>query len=392
MFFDTTDTTTFARGARSLAAVAMPMMLACLACGPGSTVARCEEGALDVVEVSSRDDIDALPRVETIRELRVIESDLEDLSGFECLKKAENIFIERNPRLRSLEGLEALTEFALFDGPALHGAEFSISENPELRTLAGVDALERLDGSLRIRQNEALVELDGFDALRLVDFQLEIAGNPGLETITGLTAYVGAEPEGEAGRGALLVQDNPRLTAVTLANDVSIVALNVRNNLALQGLAFRIAFNPLWYEIADNPALVGLPDVLSVGPPPVLNLPCDYSIVNNDALTSLEGLSRLDDVGLLIVQDNDQLVDLRGLESLREAHELTIENNAALTDLAAIDPAREGVLATVLDLLAVRDNVSLPSCEADALAAEMLANNADLMVEVSGNGDGGTCP
>ena len=56
--------------------VAATYALASSACGPGRGAADCEPGALDVVEVRSADDVAALPRVEMIAELHVVESDL----------------------------------------------------------------------------------------------------------------------------------------------------------------------------------------------------------------------------------------------------------------------------------------------------------------------------
>ena len=115
------------------ASVTWSALLFGMGCHNDTSLVGCDADELDIVEVRTRNDVVDLPRAETIRELHIVESDLDNLSGFECLKKTEKIVIERNATLRSLEGLGGLTDFALFDvSIQSKGAEFSIASNPEL--------------------------------------------------------------------------------------------------------------------------------------------------------------------------------------------------------------------------------------------------------------------
>lgn len=364
--------------------VASSTLLLAAGCHDDTSVVGCDPGELDVVEVHTRADIADLPRVDTIRELHVVDSELEDLSGFECLKRAENIYVERNPNLRSLEGLEGLTYVGLFDESIeLQGGELSITGNPQLATLDGLDALERVEGFLRIRDNAGLVELEEFDALRLVEWSIEIADNPSLEAVRGFASYEGAErPRDEWGGGGLWVHDNPRLVEVALPRPIAVKGLNLAANAVLASVDVRVD-TVVDYYVTDNPTLTRLPQLFALGAFVVV-------IANNDSLESLAALSRVEGIGYLELRENDALVELRGLERVATLDELIIDDNPALQSLAAIDSTRDGALATIYEELAIRDNVSLPTCEVEALAAMMLQADPSIDVEVAGNG--GSCP
>ncbi len=367
------------------ASVASSALLLEAGCHDDTSVVGCDPGELDVVEVRTRADVADLPRVETIRELHVVDSELEDLAGFECLKRAEKVAIERNPNLRSLEGLDGLTYVGLLDmSVQLRGGELSITGNPQLETVAGIDALEYINGFLRIRDNAALVVIDGFDALRFLDWSIEIGGNASLEAVRGFASYEGTEnPRREGAGGGLWVHHNPRLVELALPRAIVVKYLTLAANamLAMVDVRFTTVFE---YEVTDNPLLTRLPEMMERSAGVV-------TIANNDSLDTLSGLSIYETSVYLELWDNDALVDLRGLEHVTMFEDLIIDDNDALRSLAAIDSTRDGALASVSFELAIRDNVALPTCEAEALATMMLQVRPNLDLEVAGNG-GGSCP
>lgn len=65
---------------------------------------------------------------------------------------------------------------------------------------------------------------------------------------------------------------------------------------------------------------------------------CVLNIQNNNALTSLTGLSALTAVvnGAVIVQNNSVLTSLTDLSALASVGTLTVQNNAALTSLTGL--------------------------------------------------------
>ena len=189
----------------------------------------------------------------------------------------------------------------------------------------------------------------------------------------------------------------------------------------------------LWIDGIDSPDLQGLDALTTVGGALVIGVE-----QGNPALTSLEGLQNLGDVGrhlsvennpvleslaglrgLSIVQTsasikaNPQLVDL-GLSGLSYVGDtLDIADNASLATLSGLAGLREvvdllrvaqnPVLTSIAGLsgletvgrLAIEDNAALPTCQAEALLAGLRAkgqlDEVASVAVVRGNDDQGTC-
>ena len=103
-------------------------------------------------------------------------------------------------------------------------------------------------------------------------------------------------------------------------------------------------------------SLAGLESLTSVGEP---DFP-DYGrlyIADNDALTSLDGLSGITSFeGSLFILDNDALTSLEGLENLSSVIGVEIFRNAALTSLDGLSG-----ITSVEGRLDIRDNAALTS-------------------------------
>jgi hypothetical protein len=335
-------------------------LIACVGAGlagcSGGTIAStaCENGfELGIVDIETSADIAALPRVQRILELRIVESELEDLTGFECLESVSRLRIEENAELRSLDGISNLVDVTASNSDPFYGWDIVIRDNAQLEDLAGLGSLRSVDGSLTIESNAALVDLDTLSSLETVRVTLRISDNATLERIEGFTSYRGWPSQNDFG-GKLEISHNPALRAVEFESTVDAQILEIVDNARLRDLKLSLLEHPRGYAVADNPSLEELPPA---GPGVSGFHACHcYRISNNDALVSLAGLAGLDVLEELVIEGNDRLMDLQGLEQLEFA----------------------------LDL-AVVDNPLLSTCDAEVLASRLREMNPELIAEIEGN-------
>jgi hypothetical protein len=339
---------------------------------------------LDVVTVRSRADIDGLPKFDTIRELRILASDLEDLSGLECVTHVENLYVDENDSLRTLSGLDNLVRVGPLDSDQPADEEIAIRDNSALESLSGLDALEEVYASFYIVRNDALRNINDLDSLRIVDHTLEVSDNEALEEIYGLTAYEGMDYEGEPIGGELVIERNPRLTTVDLGADVVVQGLRVSDNRWLSSVDLHLSSVWRTYEISNNPLLAELPGV-RIGEE--LD---ELLIANNDSLVSLRGFeSGPSRFGHVHIVDNEVLPSLRWLWGVRSVSWLRIENNPTLLTLDDIGSLDQ--LETLDGTLTVRNNTSLPSCKPQRLEAQLRELGNEFVSEISNNGPDGRC-
>lgn len=370
-----------------------PRALACaLWCGLSGCATppgECESGfSLGFVVVRSAADIAALPRVEEMHELHVLDSDLEDLTGLECLTTANKIVIADNPRLRSLAGLDGLTviEPALW-ADDLFGWDLEIRENAELRTLDGLGALEDVAGSVHIDRNPALVVGD-LPNLRKVSSVLKISENDRLEHVSGFAAFEGSGVNHEF-NGGLVISGNARLEAVEFPEVVGVGLVDFTGNPVLSTLDLELLARPRTYRFVDNPLLARLPTSGNE----VAGFCCDmnYEISGSARLLDLSALRGLRYVTRLWISENEGLSNLAGLEELELVEELRVSYNPALQSLAAIDPDRGGVLAGA-DEVWIEHNERLSGCEARALVEGFRELDEEFRGGAQANDEGQTCP
>ena len=220
--------------------------------------------------------------------------------------------------------------------------------------LQGMDCLERVGGFLEIRGNTALTALDGAERLKQVGTLL-IVDNPVLVSIAGLQSLAIVDSRARIG-------DNPMLT----------------NLHGLEGLT-QTGEN---LEIAGNGALLdlqGLGSLATVGGTLLLS--------SNDSLLSCVGPSVLTSTGSVDVWSNAVLVDLDGLGSIVDLRfELRVTANPAITSLTGVSGASVHSDGRV----EIKDNSSLPQCDAQAVSDAVTPLDFTGQIEVTGNQ--GTCP
>lgn len=298
------------------------------------------------------------------------------LVGIEALNRLEStrrLYVELNPKLVSLSGLEGITQ--LEDG--------AITNNDSLPNLVGLSNLTGVENSFHIQNNAQLTSLDGLNKLSQVGTNLRITHLPLLESLSALTSLV------EVG-GRLQIEQNAALTTLSgLENLSSTGATWLRYNHSLTSISTLSGLTSTYeVSIKDNPLLKtldGLQNLVSVGG--------DLTIANNTSLTSTEALSKVVSVGGWVwISNNDSLLTLTGLHHLESIGRcLRIEQNDALVDISALagvvnGPTNPGAPGCQ-DSLRIEDNRDLPAC-----AAASLANALGVTCTCSGNLGLGSCP
>jgi len=243
-------------------------------------------------------------------ELRITGEDISSLSGLSGLVRVggNGLQISNNSALESLDGLESLHTVL---------GEFTIQDNPVLKNIDGLSALTTvtLDGvsSIRIQRNASLANLDGLSSLSDVPGGLIIHLNDALSDLSGLSnlTHVGTW---------LHIAANPTLTdlnglqglktvgALGIINNASLVDLSGLSNLeTVQGI-FEISWN---HMLTHLNGLSSLTHVGSTG-----STMMGLLIENNATLNNLDGLSALQAVGNLVIEDNPLLANCQGIVTL----------------------------------------------------------------------------
>lgn len=365
--------------------------LGAVACGPQHAPRQCRSGFVESAVVRSAADIEALADVDEIEELRIEESDLRDLRGFECVTRLGDLYIERNAELESLDGFDGLVETV---GPAYGGSqgsagEFFIRQNSALVEVEGFEALTSVDGILEISGNSSLREIHGFDSVRLVRAEVAIADNPELEVVAAFGAFEGGDVVAEGAGGSLRIERNPRLGRVSMGADAPVLAhLRLRDNPELTEFDVRVLCSPVVYLLENNQKLAQLPT--SVRPQGSEEALCSNPRVKNwysvkgMALSDLGKLPLRAGTDSLEVSDNPNLRTLEGLNALEAVGEFRLTGNQTLESLAALDPTEQGALA-VVGTIVVRDNDALGTCQVDRLVEQLLPENPELETDIDGN-------
>lgn len=326
----------------------------------------CREGVLACnLRVHTVEQAQSLSACETaLGWIRVEQSDLVDLSGFENLRDVGNLLsIFDNPRLVSLRGLEGLR--------TVRGS-LGTRTNPVLRSTEALAGLEQV-AQLYIEDNQALNMLGGFDALDRV-CQITIRDNPALGTISGFDALLDAPH--------LLIEDNVSLRSIygfsSLSSPVA-TNLELENNESLATIAGLAGFTRArWLRVMNSPGLASLVGLHNIAET------TDHVRIVGLGVTDLRDLASLERVGSdFVISDNARLTSLEGLESLATVDgDLRLERNGVLTDLTGL------VNLVSAGRVVATDNVLLPHCDAVALATR-LGLSAAL---ISGNLGTGPCP
>ena len=282
-------------------------------------------------------------------------SDIDDLSPLAGLADVGGYFVIENTALANLDGLDGLV--------ALTGS-LGIRNNQLLTSLDGLGALETIGGSLGIVGNHALPSFAGIDRLVSVGSDMRVTYNSMLVDLTALAAlsHIG---------GSLTLQNNESLSTCSCGLNGLIVSGSFEN---VEGFSYisQNAWDGTCSSTADvlsspcsgDPcdtnvslrtqddvdafactSVHGYLSVLSDGEPAIVDLtPLDglervdrgIGFRRLDGVASLDGLNALTSVGGLSLLDNPDLATVSGLRNLTEVRgEIVITRNESLTALPA---------------------------------------------------------
>jgi hypothetical protein len=307
------------------------------------------------------------------------------LEGLEALEQVSRLSIY-NLAATDLAPLSNLKRVQLDpQSPWDEGGSIDIQGCPNLVDLTGLGGLERWE-QLFLQGNESLASLDGLALPALGRPSIRIAGLPalrdvsalaGLEAVTMLqlsdTGLEHIAPLGMTFASSLDISNNDALVDIDGFADLEVInGLSLNDNDVLENLPEWPALRRLTdVQIVNNAALASIPAYLtenddltfvlgSVYGPPSSNPDVlhrlqfvMFEVGANPKLTSITlptGLTRGQYVG---VYDNPSLTALN-LDALTQLDQLSIRNNAALASVTL------GGLGGV-DQLTVQDNPLLPS-------------------------------
>jgi hypothetical protein len=370
-------------------------------------------GTLTITNTLALVDLKGLERLrEVFDTITIIDnSKLTTFAGLEGLTRIGSLFIDFNPLLRSLSGLDNVE-----DVRALRARK-----NNSLTSLDGLQALKSA-GMLLIWENPTLADLSALSGVRQVE-RLDVAGNSlrslaglehaavsgnlhiaetKLETLEALTSVNSLASltindcrrlkslEGlrnlQQVSGLLWLVDNPAigtlqgLRNLTYANAVHITRMKVPDLTGLEQLEIGDGGELRVEECAALVSLNGLsPEPISLGTLTVNACP---------KLTNLEGLETIQDVSFVLeISNNSRLAKLSGLEHLKGASRFSIVDNSVLESLAALES-----LSEIRGSFAVTGNPKLPQCQAVALRTTAASQLEDESVTITGNDETATCP
>jgi hypothetical protein len=318
--------------------------------------------------------------------------ELLDLKGLEGITGLEQLFIEGNTYLTTLEGLDNLVvaegnitiwrNSSLLNLNALAnlqsvGAAFTIEQNDKLSDLSALanlgpcrdlhvltnaslldlSGLENISGlrDLTIAQNNGLKNLDAFSSLTSISGELTVRGNPALTDCCGIQPLLSS---GNIG-GPINIYFNPfscnneqnildNCTATVCTGDVQMFSQAEVD--AFQGC-----------DIIEGILLINGDDIIDLTPlSTIKEVTGNLYIYNNSSLTSLNGLNNLKKIGGLTISSNPLLESLIPLGNIQgdNLQSLDIYLNPSLIDLQGL----EGIKCTN-DFTTVQNNTNLQSLQ-----------------------------
>jgi len=222
-----------------------------------------------------------------------------------------------------------------------------------LSDLNGLENLEWIDGELIVFENDSLVSLNGLDNLRSVG-GIDIHRNPLLKDIDSI----------------FHVNEGGYIESISIFDNSSLADI------------CDMKFDEAGYvDIGRN----ALSDLGFLNQMKVIEI--TLSIRQGDFLSDLKGLDSLTAVDNLYIENNDSLQNLAGLNNLaRVTSTIRITGNDSLTSLRAL-----GNVPSLERDLWIRDNLSLPTCEAIWLRDTIGFLDIGGEIKIDGNDDSGIC-
>jgi len=241
-----------------------------------------------------------------------------------CMNLDQTLFIDGND-VTNLNGLSTLQEIDYF-----------VVKNSNIIDLSGLENLVSVTGNFTIEFNDNLTSLSGLENIEELG-SLRINSNENLTTISQLSNL-------EAINESLSISGNPALVNLSglencsldgVSNGTGNVYLSIVNNDALTSLEgipnpFEIDGN---LNISFNANLVNF-DALSN----LTRIKSTCNISHNLSLNSLESLNNLTYCENLNIKNNPILQNLQGLNSLDSIlYRLDVSDNSGLVDLSGLE-------------------------------------------------------
>ncbi|MDB4303258.1 alpha/beta hydrolase-fold protein [Desulfosarcina sp.] len=262
------------------------------------------------------------------------------------------LWISFNENLASLDGLGNITSI---------GGDLLFNQNSSLTSLNALSNLSFLGGRLVIGSNPVLPSLSGLEGITSVGGDISISYNDALNNLLGLQNITSA--------GGL---------TITYTHLSSLMGLN-----NLDSIAGNVDIS--WNNSLNN--LSGLDNLAYIGG--------DLNICINDAMTSYTGLEHLITIaGGLLIGDHansppfydTSLTSISALESLTSVSGLHVMNNLALTSLEGL----ENIDANSLETIFIYNNWNLFECEVQSICDYLVLTGG--YVNISQNATGCNSP
>lgn len=331
------------------------------------------------------------------RELIIRNSSLVNLAGLESLREiGKSLIIEKNAQLSDFEGLGNLTtvgKIIVSENPALtrlsgldsltSSTAVSICDNDNLTDLNGFDNFTAIQ-SLGIESNDSLASLAGLDNLTYID-NLSVVENHGLSRLDGFAGSPSA-------RLVSIIRNNSLTDLSGLEHIEGILQLDISGNQAITSLESLGNVYATTLILTGNNSITTLDGLF--GDRTVVE--GSLKLVENESLTSLEGLNQLTHLGGVTIQYQHDISSLAPLSNLTSLGRVYLNGNDALTSFAGLEKlttATDFIIAnsqfkdfkgldhlTQLSYLGLASNASLQSLD----GLENL-NTVDRNVEIANN-------
>ncbi|MCF2446307.1 T9SS type A sorting domain-containing protein [Dyadobacter sp. CY345] len=180
-----------------------------------------------------------------------------------------------------------ITNLAGLNGLIAITGTLDIKANPMLTSLSGLSNVSQIGQSVNIESNPLITSLDGLGNLFNIGGSLRIVFNNGLQNISALSKI-------KTVNGFLSIGANPLLTSLSgLENLTNIIGeVSIAQNTVLTNVDALSALTSIqgYLFISENPALVNLTGLINLRSLGNQNY---VSIINNNSLTSLSGLDKI---------------------------------------------------------------------------------------------------
>jgi len=248
---------------------------------------------------------------------------LQSLWGSAIETVTGDIFITNNINLNNFDGLQNLTT---------HNANITISNNFSLASFEGFENLTQLTGNLIIQDNQGLFTLLGLGGLSTIEGNISITNN----NLSSLEGFGPATPLGATLNGNLIISNNSGMSDFGPAQTFRINQIN--GDVIISGNTGLIwPFGAYFVNVTGNLTIINNPNLGQFnGLESLSEIGGSLIIENNNALLNFNGMSGLTNIGgNILIKDNNNLINFTSINTSLNGslNNVDIVNNAALTSL-----------------------------------------------------------